>query len=1143
MTTNVGRVQASIVPDVSGFAAQADAALTPEMSNLGRKLGETLSRAMTRAIDFSGINTGLHRALRLAETQAAGSGREVGRGFARALRTELTAELQNMPEVNVKVSLDRTSLAEFRAQIANLTRPVHLPVLIGLDTAAVAAYRAHLAFLTQPQTQTITINHTGGSPGGLPNASGNNNGGGADSSAFKPGLKSLAVGAGLLLSPSIGALVPMMAGAALGAGTMAVAFKGVGDALKAAGGDQKAYNAALKKLSPEQRGFTKALVSLKKEFAPIGREVQKAMLPAFTKTVKAAGPIVKILGKGMTSLGTGFADAAAGAERLFKSSGFQKELKTNLDLGQLFVRDMTGGLGSLLRSLLTFGAKSGPTLKSFSTGLSGLLGKGGGGLAGMFKGLEVGIGGSAKFLDGLFSLINRVLPAIGRFSGEVSRSLGPLLGEMLTSSGVQAEAALDGLGQVVKALTPVFKDLGFGIKAVRDLLGIFAPTMKDVGSAILGSFLPSFSRIDEARGPLQRLSDAINTNKGTIQEVARIMGNAFIDIASTAIEYLPKVIGIWALVTGSMVTGAGAVLHALAETFGFIPGIGDKLKAADRDFGNFKDSYLSGLATAQRKSEDFANNALPKLGKGRLKLNIDNWTSQIATAKAKLKTVPPEGRSKLKADIADLQAKVASAKRQLDNFNGKSATAYINVQTRYTNPTPGPYAGKYVFGRANGGLIKGYASGGQVAPTGGPVFGPGTGTSDSIPTWLSNGEYVIRAKSVAKYGLAFMDTLNKGTLGMGRMASGGLAGSEVASGLVSGMKGGTSKVHSAARTMAAAVEAGVRTELQIASPSKKMQQLAKEIGAGLIKGLTGSRDQIKSASASLAKSIWDTFSGSTDNRLVGMFNQQTKKLLDLAAKRDKVAASLAAGQQMAKDQKASGLSFASMTSLPNGGNTFDAGGILSGLKVRLGQLKAFSGNIAKLAKMGLSKDLIGQLIAAGPEGGAAYAAALVKATPGQLKALNSTQSQIAKASSSYGNSAADIMYDAGSQAGKGFLTGLTAQKKSIEDAMSSLAKAIQKAIKKALKIKSPSRVMAEIGQHVGQGLVMGMDATHEAVGQSARRMGSMATQVDAGISNYRPSPERSSDIHFHTNSVTDKPTRETVMYALRDYSALNPLVA
>ncbi len=35
---------------------------------------------------------------------------------------------------------------------------------------------------------------------------------------------------------------------------------------------------------------------------------------------------------------------------------------------------------------------------------------------------------------------------------------------------------------------------------------------------------------------------------------------------------------------------------------------------------------------------------------------------------------------------------------------------------------------------------------------GGPVFGPGTGTSDSIPAWLSNGEHVITAKEVAQAG-------------------------------------------------------------------------------------------------------------------------------------------------------------------------------------------------------------------------------------------------------------------------------------------------------------------------------------------------------------------------------------------------------
>jgi hypothetical protein len=36
--------------------------------------------------------------------------------------------------------------------------------------------------------------------------------------------------------------------------------------------------------------------------------------------------------------------------------------------------------------------------------------------------------------------------------------------------------------------------------------------------------------------------------------------------------------------------------------------------------------------------------------------------------------------------------------------------------------------------------------------TGGPVFGPGTGTSDSIRAWLSNGEHVFTAREVAAAG-------------------------------------------------------------------------------------------------------------------------------------------------------------------------------------------------------------------------------------------------------------------------------------------------------------------------------------------------------------------------------------------------------
>lgn len=49
---------------------------------------------------------------------------------------------------------------------------------------------------------------------------------------------------------------------------------------------------------------------------------------------------------------------------------------------------------------------------------------------------------------------------------------------------------------------------------------------------------------------------------------------------------------------------------------------------------------------------------------------------------------------------------------------------------------------------------------------GGQIRGPGTGTSDSVPIAASNGEYVIRASSVSKYGIGFLDAVNTGTFGM-----------------------------------------------------------------------------------------------------------------------------------------------------------------------------------------------------------------------------------------------------------------------------------------------------------------------------------------------------------------------------------------
>lgn len=60
--------------------------------------------------------------------------------------------------------------------------------------------------------------------------------------------------------------------------------------------------------------------------------------------------------------------------------------------------------------------------------------------------------------------------------------------------------------------------------------------------------------------------------------------------------------------------------------------------------------------------------------------------------------------------------------------------------------------------------------------SGGAVFGPGTGTSDSIPAMLSNGEYVISAAAVRKLGLPLLDRLNSSG-DAGHFADGGFISS------------------------------------------------------------------------------------------------------------------------------------------------------------------------------------------------------------------------------------------------------------------------------------------------------------------------------------------------------------------------------
>ncbi|AUV61583.1 tail length tape measure protein [Gordonia phage Beenie] len=64
--------------------------------------------------------------------------------------------------------------------------------------------------------------------------------------------------------------------------------------------------------------------------------------------------------------------------------------------------------------------------------------------------------------------------------------------------------------------------------------------------------------------------------------------------------------------------------------------------------------------------------------------------------------------------------------------------------------------------------------------TGGPIVGPGTGTSDDVPLWGSNGEFMMQAAAVKRYGLSFMHAVNAQRLATGGPVGSGPAGGDAA---------------------------------------------------------------------------------------------------------------------------------------------------------------------------------------------------------------------------------------------------------------------------------------------------------------------------------------------------------------------------
>ena len=134
----------------------------------------------------------------------------------------------------------------------------------------------------------------------------------------------------------------------------------------------------------------------------------------------------------------------------------------------------------------------------------------------------------------------------------------------------------------------------------------------------------------------------------------------------------------------------------------------------------------------------------------------------------------PKDVSKEKT-IADAARAAAGGKKKttMVDINGVVYEIFKYGNSQYLMPkgTSGSEIYEYLFADGRISLGKRVKDLKRNYSLGGPVFGAGTATSDSIPAMLSNGEYVINAASVQAYGKEIFDSFNNRKFAMGGMVS------------------------------------------------------------------------------------------------------------------------------------------------------------------------------------------------------------------------------------------------------------------------------------------------------------------------------------------------------------------------------------
>jgi len=329
----------------------------------------------------------------------------------------------------------------------------------------------------------------------------------------------------------------------------------------------------------------------------------------------------------------------------------------------------------------------------------------------------------------------------GAFSDQVSQTkeqldtVGESLGQLVSGGdGDRAAALFDELAAGAAKEGVSRKELLELMPAYRDALsGTTSEQEKATGATSdQAEALAGLSGVAQAaEGDVKDLADAISGFGQTQFDVNTTTRDfeASIDDATAALEKNGQTLDVGT--EAGRANGAaldGIADSALSMSAAIITQTNDQ-EAASAAIQRGRDAYIA-ASVAAGVSEEAANAYADQLGL---------IPSNVSTA------IGATGVTKTQADIDAIQQNLAETIRNLQ-INIRAAVDRSQLDSLLSSIRTARSELTDLNGASSGsGRMGTYA-------TGGPVFGPGTGTSDSIRAWLSNGEHVLTAREVRAAG-------------------------------------------------------------------------------------------------------------------------------------------------------------------------------------------------------------------------------------------------------------------------------------------------------------------------------------------------------------------------------------------------------